>query len=533
VNTNKRMGNKLVTCNLPTNFTHSELEAAASLALGLSTKATRTEILRQSLDTRSKHNPHWQVRALVWDESFPTTEHTPPPLLETPPVGHGKRVVVVGSGPAGYFCALFLARAGFEVTILEQGPAVETRWADVVMFDTKGEFRENSNYVFGEGGAGTFSDGKLTSRTKGIDAERNFIFQTYIDAGAPPEIDYLAHPHIGSNRLRAMTPKLRNLFLNSGGKITFDCKVTSFDKIGDSIRKVFTSRGIFEAHYVVFACGHSSLSTYRMLIQNGVPFSPKPFAVGMRFEIPQVLVNLAQWKSESLPGVKAAEYFLTSQQHLPVYSFCMCPGGRVVPASTRLGNLVVNGVSDYERNGEFANSAIVAGVNLQELVKPTITAEECLDWREYIEQNAHAATQQKHPFAAPACRVSDFLSGKPSQNLTQGTYPFPLVSHTYEGLLHPLILSSLRLGMSDFCKKMKSFESGMLIGVETTTSAPIRLQRDTEGRAAGFENLFVAGEMSGYAGGIVSSAAHGVKTAQAICRLATHAQTPHNNFFTR
>jgi uncharacterized FAD-dependent dehydrogenase len=519
VNQSARPGNKILTLDVPTNFSESELTMAACRALNISPTETRIEILRQSLDARSKHNAHWKVRVVVWHESFSSNEYTRPAELPFAKTGKQRSVIVVGSGPAGYFCALFLARSGFSVTLLEQGPEVDERWHDVSNFDTNGVFKEHSNYVSGEGGAGTFSDGKLTSRTKGIDVERNFIFKTYIDAGAPCEIDYFAHPHIGSDRLRAITPKLRHTLQSAGAKIIFNCKVTKFESTHGVVHKVSTSLGEFETNFVVFACGHSSLETMRMLIQNGVSFSPKPFAVGMRFEIPQLIVNLAQWKTPSLPGVKAAEYFLTAQAELPVYSFCMCPGGKVIPAMTQADSLVVNGVSNYQRNGKFANSAIVAGVDLKQILKPDVTPLECLAWRENIERLAHAHVCTTHRFAAPACRVSDFVTGKISTSLPSSTFPFPLVAHSYEGILDPLVLNALKTGFKEFTKKMNGFEEGLLIGVETTTSSPVRLIRDTERRALGFTNLFVAGEMSGWSGGIVSSAVDGLKTAQALCAL--------------
>jgi uncharacterized FAD-dependent dehydrogenase len=515
-----RPGNKIVTIDLPTHFSKSELAASVSQTLGVPQDELHIEILRQSLDARSKHSAHWKVRVVAWHDSFSSHDYARPHELHIPKIGNKKSVLVVGSGPAGYFCSLFLARSGFSVTLLEQGPEVNERWQDVLNFDTKGVFKEHSNYVSGEGGAGTFSDGKLTSRTKGIDTERNFIFKTYIDAGAPAEIDYLAHPHIGSDRLRSMTPRLRHDLLNAGAKIVFNCKVTKLHAAHDVVHKVSTTLGDFESNFIVFACGHSSLETMRMLIQNGVSFLPKPFAIGMRFEIPQILVNLAQWKTTNLPGVKAAEYFLTTQANLPVYSFCMCPGGKVIPAMTHADSLIVNGVSNYHRDGKFANSAIVAGVDLKEILKPDITPLECLAWRENIERNARTHVKTIHPFAAPAICVSDFIESRVSTTLPASTFPFPLVAHSYEDIFEPRILAALRSGLKDFTKKMRGFEEGILIGVETTTSAPVRLVRDAERRALGFTNLFVSGEMSGWSGGIVSSAVDGLKTAQAICALS-------------
>ncbi len=512
-------GNRIINIEMPTDFSHENMHKEVAKQFSAPKSEFHIEILRQSLDARSKNNPHWKIRAVVWSETFSATEHISAPAIEFPQIGNKRRVIVIGSGPAGYFCALFAARSGFQVTIIEQGPNVEKRWQDVLNFEANSKLQEFSNYVCGEGGAGTFSDGKLTSRTKGIDVERNFIFKTYIEAGAPPEIDYLAHPHIGSNHLRKIMPKLREMFQNAGGEILFNCTVTDFENNQGSVRQIGTSQGFFEAEFFVFACGHSSMPAYRTLLGNGVRFAPKPFAIGMRVELPQQIVNEAQFRRKSLPGVKAAEYFLTTQAELPVYSFCMCPGGKVVPAMTQPGTLVVNGVSNYERNGAFANSAIVAGVDLRQLVNPEISAIQCLEWRENIERTAHKISSGTHNFAAPASRVTDFIQNKISLNLPNSTYPFPLVPDTYQELLPNKVLSALRTAMSDFSKKLHGFDQGILIGVETTTSAPIRTERDNQRRCVGFSNLFVAGEMSGWSGGIVSSAVDGIKVAQAICRL--------------
>lgn len=512
-------GNKIVDLEMPTLFDHAELSLLCAQKLGISQSDLRVEILKQSLDARSAHNPHWKLRIAVWSPAFSTQQHTNFPNLQFSNCGKKKKVVVIGSGPAGYFCSLALAKSGFSVTLLEQGPQVKQRWQDVQNFDAGGAFQEKSNYVFGEGGAGTFSDGKLTSRTKGIDAERNFVFQTYISAGAPPEINYLAHPHIGSDKLREITPRLRELLESEGICIEFETTVLGIVKQGNRVLSVVSNKGTLDAHFFVFACGHSASQTTRMLMQNGVMYLPKPFAVGMRFEIPQLTANLAMWKRAKLPGVKAAEFFFTSQTELPVYSFCMCPGGKVIPAMTTSNTLLVNGVSNYQRDGEFANAAIVAGVDLRQLISGSITAAQCLDWRENIERRAHESVRSTHAFAAPAARVDDFMAGKSSASLPPSSYPFPLVAHSYENIFDQKIIDSIRFGLKDLTKKMRGFEEGILIGVETTTSSPIRVARTPSRVCEGFENLFVAGEMSGWSGGIVSSAVDGVKTALSICSL--------------
>lgn len=248
--------------------------------------------------------------------------------MEIPFRQRDKRITVVGAGPAGFFAAYTLQKAGFKVTLIERGKEVDARKRDIDSFETSGEFVDESNYAFGEGGAGTFSDGKLTSRTKKISSEKNFILKTYIDAGAPEEIAYMTHPHLGSDNLLAITANLRKMFESEGGKIFFECRAEDISVSGSRVTAVETTAGSMTSDYVLFASGHSSYETYRFLIRKGIRYRNKNFAIGSRVEHPQALINEAQWGCTSLTGVKAAEYRLTDspREGLPVYSFCMCPG---------------------------------------------------------------------------------------------------------------------------------------------------------------------------------------------------------------
>lgn len=427
-------------------------------------------------------------------------------------------MIVVGSGPAGFFSAYVLQKAGFACTMIERGSDVESRAKHINDFETQNTFNPQNNYAFGEGGAGTFSDGKLTSRSKHISKERNFILDLYVEAGAPEEIKYLAHPHLGSDNLKIIARNLRLQFEALGGKILFDTNLTDIKMKGEKVKLVETNSGLLEADYLVLAIGHSAFDTYRMLIRNGVPFRTKNFAIGSRMEHPQVLINKAQWGVESLAGVKAAEYRLTSKadgKH-QVYSFCMCPGGMVVPATAFAGSNIVNGMSLYNRDAEFANAACVASVNLGGLLRKEVSPLESLDWVEQLEQKFY---EFSNSYRAPFCSIEDFLMRKGKGKKSESSYPLGLINAPLWEMLPMEISNALKSGLEDFQRKIKGFEKGVLLGLESKTSSSIQVLRDRSGLCEGFENLFMLGEGSGYAGGIISSAADGVKGAMKLIEM--------------
>lgn len=515
------MGFKLLELKMPTDFTPGELQQ--KIAKKFHIKNFSYTIDKQSLDARNKHHIHWKIRLGVSSPELKGSEPGPQKKLSIPYKKRGKQVMVVGSGPAGFFTGYILLLAGFEVTLLEQGPEVNLRFKDIVTFERDGILNERSNYAFGEGGAGTFSDGKLTSRTKSISTERQFIFETYINAGAPPEIAYMAHPHLGSDNLRKIIKKMRGQFFDDGGNILFNTRVKDIliDNHRMKINAVETNKGRMEADFFVFAPGHSSYETYRMLIKKGVPFKVKPFAIGCRVEHRQELINRAQWGHASLPGIKAAEYRLTfkpdTKELLPVYSFCMCPGGKVVPAATYKNTNIVNGMSNYRRDSAFANAGAAVGIHLNRLLNKEVDPLEALEWLETLEKKFFDFS---HSYAAPACQISDFLAGKISDSLNTSSYPLGLVPADFNELLPGIIVNSLRSGLKDFCRKIKGFEEGIMLGLESKTSSPIQVVRENNGKSGALENLYISGEGSGCTGGIVSSAADGIKTAVDIISSA-------------
>lgn len=508
------MGFKLLELKLPTDFTPDELKQ--KIAKKIHTGDFSYTIDKQSLDARNKHHIHWKIRVGVSSPVLKVPKPEPQKKLSIPYKKRGKRVIVVGSGPAGFFAGYTLLLAGFPVTLLEQGPEVNIRFKDIITFERSGDLKELSNYAFGEGGAGTFSDGKLTSRTKTISMERQFILETYINAAAPREIAYMAHPHLGSDNLRKIVKNLRQTFFTRGGAIIFDTKVEEIfpDNDHSKVNAIETNKGRMEADFFVFAIGHSSYETYRMLIRKGVSFRVKPFAVGCRVEHWQELINRAQWGELSLPGVKAADYRLTfkpkTSELFPVYSFCMCPGGKVVPAAAYKNVNIVNGMSNYRRNSSFANAGIAVGINLTRLLGRDVAPLEALEWLEALEKKFY---DYSNSYAAPACKISDFLAGKMTGSFNKSSYPFGLVPADFNALFPGNIVNSLKAGMKEFCRKIKGFEEGVMLGLESKTSSPIQVMRDNKRKTIAIGNLYLAGEGSGYAGGIVSSAADGIKVA--------------------
>lgn len=514
-----KMGFRIIILKMPTAYTDEAVKKQISKQLNI--KDFSWQIQRKSLDARNKRFIHWRLETAVHSPEIKGGEGPGQQELQIPyKAGRGK-VIVVGSGPAGMFCALVLQKAGFEVCLIERGSEVTIRSSAIRQFEKNGTFNASNNYAFGEGGAGTFSDGKLTSRPKHISAERAFILNTYIEAGAPPEIAYMTHPHLGTDNLRKIVVNLRDALKFEGGRIKFDTLFQDISLRSATVEGILTSAGTMEADAVFLATGHSAYDTFRMLIRRGVAFRTKRFALGSRMEHPQELINQAQWGKAGLPGVKAAEYRLTSAgdgMH-QVYSFCMCPGGIVVPAAAYGHTNIVNGMSYYNRNGQFANAACVAGLHPDELAEKTIPVEEALDLIESLEQSFYA---QAGGYQAPAMQIADFIAGKPSQKLSDSSFPLGLLNAPLYTMLPATVTAAMQAGLKDFSSRIKGFETGTLIGLESKTSSPVQVLRNESGLCTGFENLYMIGEGSGYAGGIVSSAADGVRAAMKLLQRLDH-----------
>ncbi len=507
------MGNKSIQIKVPTDYSEEELRKAVGEKVG--SKDFSFQIEKKSLDARKKNDIHWLLGLTVSSEKIEGDAYAAPEPLAIPYKKRNEKVVVVGSGPAGFFAAHVLQQAGFQVTIIERGAKVEQRNRDIALLDSKGEFKAQSNYAFGEGGAGTFSDGKLTSRSKHISGERRFILSEYVKAGAPEEIQYMSYPHVGTDKLKVIVAHLRQTFLDNGGSFQFDTQVKDIQIRGDKASGVVTDKGELEADHVIFATGHSAYDTYRMLIGKGVQFGTKNFALGHRIEHPQALINQSQWGREALPGVKAAEYRLStkSASGLGVYTFCMCPGGTVVPAAAFEEKSVVNGMSHYQRDGHYANAGCVAGVHPDMLLGHACSPLEILDWMDALEAKFFAFSNS---YTIPANMAYDYLRKNGSNKLTKSSYPLGLQAAPLFNMLPSMLSTAIGDGLKDFSRKLHGFDKGMLMGLESKTSSPIQVSRDRLGNCTGFENLYFVGEGSGFAGGIISSAADGVKCAMAL-----------------
>lgn len=504
------MGTTTVSLKLPTDFSPELLQSRIAKTLRI--KNFSFELETKSLDARNKSNIHWLVKVVVTSPELKGDEYIEKEKLEIPYKKSNKKIVVVGSGPAGFFNAFVLQKAGFDVTLIERGSDVTTRGKAISSFERTGAFNAKNNYAFGEGGAGTFSDGKLTSRSKRISKEKQFILESYVEAGAPDEILYMTHPHLGTDNLRKIVQNLREAFESLGGKFLFETMLEDVVIVNSKVKEVVTSKGNFPTDALFIAPGHSAFETYKMLIKRGIPFRTKNFAIGSRMEHRQETINKAQWGQPQLPGVKAAEYRLTSQadgKH-SVFSFCMCPGGMIVPAAAYEHTNIVNGMSYYKRNGNFANAACVAAIHPDELAGKTVSPVEALDNLQKLEESFY---QYMTGYAAPACSINDFLKQKGKVSQFETSYPLGLKPAPLWDLLPKPIVESMQVGLRDFIRKMRGFENGNLLGFESKTSSPVQVIRNKSGLCEGFDNLYIVGEGSGYAGGIISSAADGIKAA--------------------
>ena len=509
----KTMGFKIIEIKVPTGYSDVELKQRIAKELRLAEFSWQIE--SKSLDARKKNNIHWLLRIGVHSPEISGADNESMEVPDIPFKRRNRRIVVTGSGPAGFFAAFVLQKAGFETLLLERGAEVGKRAQGIAQFEKTGQFNPVANYAFGEGGAGTFSDGKLTSRSKHISKERNFFISSYVEAGAPAEIRYMAYPHVGSDNLRLVVKNLREQYRSLGGEIRFETTLINLVIENGRVLEAVTEEETMPAEYFIVAPGHSAFETYRMMIGHGIPFRTKNFAIGSRAEHRQELINQAQWGIGKLQGVKAAEYRLTSEadgKH-PVYSFCMCPGGMVVPAATYKDNNIVNGMSNYRRNGRFANAGCVAGIHPDQLAGRQVTPLEALGWIENLERSFY---EFSNGYEAPFCSVNDFISGTEPREIPETSYPLGLKPALLWNMLPPLVTHALREGLKDFKHRLKGYELGILLGLESKTSSPIQAIREKNGQCTGFENLFIAGEGSGYAGGIVSSAADGIKIAMQI-----------------
>ncbi len=449
-----------------------------------------------------------------------------------------KKVIIIGAGPAGIFAALLLLEKGIKPVILERGKDVRVRRRDLAKLNKEGIVNPESNYCFGEGGAGTYSDGKLYTRSnKRGNIDR--ILQLFVQFGAPQNIASDAHPHIGTNKLPQIITAMHEKITACGGEVLFEKKVIDFSIKNEKIAAVITAGGeTISGDAYILATGHSARDIFHLLHNKNILIEPKPFAMGVRIEHPQSLIDSIQYhctaeRDEFLPP---AAYSLVQQvNERGVFSFCMCPGGIIAPAATDPGELVVNGWSPSKRNNPFANSGMVVQVEIKDAVetmKPFYRAKGNLNpdedpllfmkFQQLIEQKAYAAGGGD--FAAPAQRMQDFVNRKLSADLPVNSYLPGLTSAKLDTVLPPFIYNSLAESFKAFGKKMKGYytNDAVVVAVESRTSSPVRIPRDAETlQHPQIKNLYPCAEGAGYAGGIVSAAMDGERVAVVIEKIFT------------
>jgi len=475
-------------------------------------------IVRRSIDARKKHVKFILHVELLFDETDSFNQDAKP---EYKHVDHSKPVLIVGAGPAGYFAALELIELGLKPIVLERGKDVHFRKENIQEIFRNGTVNQNSNYCFGEGGAGTYSDGKLYTRSIGR-ADVNKVFDILISHGAPYDIKIDARPHIGSDKLPEIIQNIRKAILSYGGRIFFDSKVTDFIIKNNCILGVHLENGQdISGEAVILASGHSGREIYELLHAKQILVQPKPFAMGVRVEHPQTLIDSIQYhqapRHEKLPP---ASYQLVSQiDGRGVFSFCMCPGGFIVPTSTSPGELVVNGMSLSDRNSPYANSGIVVSIGLEDIDKKYFDGPlSLLSFQRAMEKKAFEFGGSKN-LCAPAQRLTDFVSGKTSSTLPKTSYIPGVHSSPIHNLFPFFIRDRLRKAFVEFGKKMKGYysEEAIILAVESRTSSPVRIPRDPDSfMHPQIRNLYPCGEGAGYAGGIVSSVMDGQRMAKKI-----------------
>ncbi|RLD45439.1 MAG: FAD-binding protein [Bacteroidetes bacterium] len=476
---------------------------------------TSVKVLKKSIDARNR-----SVKMNVYVRAYINEEENESPFdPRFKEVTDSEPIIIVGSGPAGLFAALKLIELGYKPIILERGNAVKERRIDIAKINRESIINPDSNYAFGEGGAGTFSDGKLYTRSKKRGNVRN-VLDLLIHHGADKNIGVDAHPHIGTNKLPAIIQNIRKTIINHGGEVHFNTRVEEFIIDNNRIKGVIADGKEYKADKVILATGHSARDIYTQLNKQEIEIEAKAFAMGVRVEHPQGIIDSIQYhceiRDEYLPA--AAYSLVTNINNRGVYSFCMCPGGFIVPAATSDNQLVVNGMSPSLRNSKYANSGMVVEIRLEDMEDfKEYGVLAGLKFQEYFEELTFNKGGEGQ--IAPAQRLVDFVKGKVSKDLPETSYHPGIISSPMHKWLPNHLRHRLQEGFKAFDKKMQGYltNDAVIIGAESRTSSPVRIPRDKESlEHVQIQGLYPAGEGAGYAGGIVSAAVDGIRIAEII-----------------
>ena len=487
------------------------------------------KIVKKSLDARNKNNLLYvyEVDVNVDNEDKILLRNKSKDIFKTPIEEYNFKIsgtqkmthkpIIVGSGPCGLFCAYILTENGYKPIIIERGEKVEDRINSIEQFWKTGNLNINSNIQFGEGGAGTFSDGKLNTLTKDTANRNKKVFEIFIENGAPEEIMYINKPHIGTDILRKVIINMRNKIISMGGEFKYNTTLTDIIVENDELKAIeINNNEIINCETLILAIGHSARDTFQMLKEKNIQMEAKSFAVGLRIEHPQDMINKAQY-GENNKFLPPAEYKLTYQtkKGRGVYSFCMCPGGYVVNASSEENHLAINGMSNYKRDSKNANSAIVVTVTPQDFGNDVLSG---IIFQKDLERKAYELGNGKIPIQT----LKDFYNNEKTKELgsiepiVKGNYQFSNINE----IIPEFISESIKEALPNFNKKIKGFnrDDTLLFAVETRTSSPVRIKRNDLG-VSSIKGIYPAGEGAGYAGGITTSAIDGVKVAENIAKI--------------
>ena len=513
---------------LPPQHSVAQLSFEAAQLLRVSNSTIRkVRIVRRSIDARKKPDVKYNYtidvqvngneETVLRNSRCKTASIAPWTSYKVKPIKNlnGQRPVVVGFGPAGMFAALVLAMSGARPIVLERGEDAESRHEKVQQFWQTGKLDVRSNVQFGEGGAGTFSDGKLNT---GVSNPRiPWVLEQFVLAGAAEDILYDAKPHVGTDVLLHVVQHIRNKIISLGGEVRFNTQVTGLKTEGGRLVGVeVNEHEVIDCAHCILAIGHSARDTFRMLEASGIPMEPKPFSMGVRIEHKQSMVDMAQY-GQLNPHLPPADYKLVShQEEATVYTFCMCPGGYVVAAASEEGGVVTHGMSFSDRSGENANAAVLVTLNPRDFPYPGPLGGAV--WQREIEEKAYRLSGS---YLAPAQRFGDFLEGKAStgEGDVRPTYLPGVHWCDLHEVLPPIITDNLKKGITDLDNRLKGFASpdAVLTGPETRSSSPVRIIRDQSGQST-LSGLYPAGEGAGYAGGIMSAAVDGMEAAEAVLK---------------